>query len=146
MIRAMNTKIAIGVIAALVGVGTVGWYLSPPRAPRAEKADLIVVETPRINARISSPLTVSGRARGTWYFEASFPVRLLDEHGTAIPLTPSYLMATEDWMTTGWVPFSATLTFTPPPSHTRGTLILEKDNPSGLPAHADLLEIPVVFR
>lgn len=142
----MNTKIVIGVVIALVVVGIAGNYLSPRESPRAEKSDLIVVDTPRIGDVISSPLSIAGRARGPWYFEASFPVRLMDENGNNIPLTPPYITADAEWMTTDFVPFSDTLTFTSPPSGTRGTLIFQKDNPSGLPEHDDSLEFPVVFR
>ncbi len=112
----------------------------------ATKRDLIEVATIHPGDIISSPLLVAGRARGTWYFEASFPVRLIDHDGNNIPLTPPYITANGEWMTTEFVPFSDTLTFTPPPSGTRGTLIFQKDNPSGLPEHGDSLEIPVIFR
>lgn len=112
----------------------------------AAKKDLIEPITVHPGDVISSPLTVSGRARGPWYFEASFPVRLLDENGTNVPLDPPYITASAEWMTTEFVPFSAVLTFTPPLSGTRGTLIFQKDNPSGLPEHDDSLEFPVVFR
>lgn len=46
-------------------------------------------------------------------------------------------------MTEEFVPFTATLRFTSPGGH--GTLILRKDNPSGLPEHDDALVIPVRF-
>lgn len=145
----MNAKIVIGVVIALVIVAIAGNYLSPRVAPhdsiRAEKPDLIVVDAPRIGDRISSPLTVSGHARGTWYFEASFPVRLLDENGDNIPLNPPYITASAEWMTTEFVPFSAIVTFNPPPAGRRGTLILRKDNPSGMLEHDRALEIPVSF-
>ena len=53
-------------------------------------------------------------------------------------------------MTEEFVPFSAVLEFVTPtagdPELNRGTLILQKDNPSGLPEHDDALEIPVVFK
>src|SRR5680860_1906637 len=35
-----------------------------------EKTDLIRLSTPRPNQTISSPLTLTGQARGNWYFEA----------------------------------------------------------------------------
>ncbi|MEK7625591.1 MAG: hypothetical protein AAB467_04585, partial [Patescibacteria group bacterium] len=52
-----------------------------------------------------------------------------------------------DWMTTEFVPFEATLTFTADKNvySNRGTLILKKDNPSGLPEFDDALEIPVII-
>ncbi|MFH0806133.1 MAG: Gmad2 immunoglobulin-like domain-containing protein [Candidatus Brennerbacteria bacterium] len=111
----------------------------------AAKRNLIEPTTLHPGDVISSPLTISGRARGNWYFEASFPVRLLDANGVNIPLTPPYITANSNWMTTEFVPFSAVLTFAQQPSGTHGTLIFQKDNPSGLPEHDDSLEFPVVF-
>jgi len=92
---------------------------------------------------VTSPLTVTGEARGTWYFEASFPVRLLDGNGNEIAVEPA--QAQEDWMTEDFVPFEVTLVFTQPSTPT-GTLVLEKDNPSGLPEHADQITMPVSFQ
>lgn len=106
------------------------------------KTDLIHIFEPRPNILISSPLTIRGEARGTWFFEASFPVRLLDENGTEIAVAPA--QAQGEWMTEEFVPFEVTLHFSPPMT-TGGTLILEKDNPSGLPEHADELRVPVWF-
>jgi hypothetical protein len=109
-----------------------------------EKTDLIKIDSPRPNAVVASPLEVTGQARGTWYFEASFPVKLLDENGNEIPLNQSYIMTTEEWMTEEFVPFKATLEFSAPATAT-GTLVLEKDNPSGLPEQDDSLIVPVRF-
>ena len=106
-------------------------------------ADLIVVDSPKTASIVSSPLVVSGKARGTWYFEASFPVELLDAQGTAIAQTPA--KAQGDWMTTEFVPFTVTLSFAKQPVGSHGTLILKKDNPSGDPAHEDSLSIPILF-
>lgn len=110
----------------------------------SEKSDLIRVTSPRPNQVISSPLVVSGEARGYWFFEASFPVRLVDANGKNIPLNPSYIMATGGWMTEEFVPFEATLTFESPGTKT-GTLIFQKDNPSGLLEYDDSLAIPIGF-
>ncbi|MDP3985905.1 MAG: Gmad2 immunoglobulin-like domain-containing protein, partial [Candidatus Veblenbacteria bacterium] len=107
-----------------------------------EKQDLIRVENPRPNQVIASPLTERGEARGTWYFEASFPVRLLDANGTELAVAPA--QAQGDWMTTEFVPFEVVLSFSPPATPT-GVLVLEKDNPSGLPENADSLLVPVRF-
>lgn len=91
---------------------------------------------------MTSPLTVTGEARGNWYFEATFPVKLLDANGGLV--VQHYAEAQSDWMTTDFVPYVATLTFTPPATAT-GTLVLEKANASGLPANDDSVEIPVQF-
>ena len=90
---------------------------------------------------ITSPCVVAGEARGPWYFEASFPVKLVDEAGAVIATAPAQARGT--WMTPEFVPFEATLTFTT--SAGAGTLILEKANASGLPEHADSVRVPVRF-
>ena len=105
-------------------------------------SDLIQVDAPAPNAQVTSPLTVTGRARGTWYFEASFPVKLLDGNGNELVIAPA--QAQSDWMTTDFVPFSVTLTFATPPTPT-GTLVLMKDNPSGEPQFDASVSIPVTF-
>lgn len=102
----------------------------------------IRVTSPAVNTRVTSPLTVRGEARGTWYFEASFPIKLLDANGKVLGQTTG--RAQGDWMTENFVPFTATLTFTAPTTAT-GTLVLERDNPSGLPANAAEIRIPVRF-
>ena len=110
-----------------------------------EKTDLIRVSNPRPNQTISSPLHVTGDARGYWFFEASFPVTLVDANGNVIPLDPGYIMATEEWMTEDFVPFEAMLEFDSLPAGQKGTLIFHKDNPSDLPENEDALRMPVVF-
>lgn len=103
----------------------------------------IIPDLPKPYTRITSPVTVSGKARGTWYFEASFPVKLLDAHGKDIAVTPA--QAQGEWMTEDFVPYVAILDFTKPTTST-GTLVLEKDNPSGLPEYDASIEIPVLFQ
>ena len=107
-----------------------------------EKQDLIRVNSPRPNELIQSPLEIKGEARGTWYFEASFPIKLIDEVGNEIG--HAIAQAQSDWMTEDFVPFEANLEFTKPKSK-KGTLIFKKDNPSGLPENDDELRIPVRF-
>ena len=108
----------------------------------AEKANLIRVFTPQAGAKIESPLLVQGEARGYWFFEASFPVRLFD--GNVKEISVAVAQADGEWMTEEFVPFRATLQFAPPETK-EGTLVLERDNPSGLPEHADAFRIPVLF-
>ena len=114
-----------------------------------EKNDLIQLHTPRPNQIITSPLEITGEARGHWFFEASFPVILTNWDGLII--AEYYASASDEWMTEDFVPFTSTLEFESPYKKgdpdffKRGTLILKKDNPSGLPENDDALEIPIVF-
>jgi len=108
-----------------------------------EKQNLIRLSTPRPNAIISSPLEIRGEARGTWFFEGDFPVSLTNWDGLII--AEGYATAQGEWMTEEFVPFEVILEFDQPELYPRGSLILQKDNPSGLPEHDDALEIPVWF-
>ncbi|MEK7654424.1 MAG: Gmad2 immunoglobulin-like domain-containing protein [Patescibacteria group bacterium] len=132
---------AIAVIAILLGLAI---YIIPKKTSlNDDKNNLIVVDRPKTGEMAVSPLSISGKARGYWYFEASFPVRLLDGNSKLLALKPA--QAEDNWMTEEFVPFSVTLEFEKPETET-GTLILQKDNPSGLPEHDDELRIPVRFR
>lgn len=111
--------------------------------PTSTSTTMIRVVTPIPNALVKSPVIVSGEARGNWYFEASFPVKILDAEGRQLGIVPA--QAQGEWMTTNFVPFSVSLSFTTSTTDT-GTLVLEKDNPSGLPEHAAEVRIPVRFR
>lgn len=106
-----------------------------------EKMDLIKIDAPRPNQKVTSPLRVAGEARGTWYFEATFPIKLVDNNGNVI--AESFAQAQGEWMSEDFVPFEGKLIFET--DEQEGKLILEKDNPSGLPENADQLEIPVKF-
>ena len=95
------------------------------------------------NSPITSPITLTGRARGPWYFEASFPIELRDTNNTLLATTIAQAQA--DWMTTDWVPFTASLTFPAQPAGSTGTLVLKKDNPSGEPQNDASFVVPVQF-
>lgn len=114
-----------------------------------EEDDLIRISEPRPNTVVKSPLTVKGMARGNWFFEASFPVRLFDGNGEMLArgiATAQGDPATGgvNWMTAEFVPFEATLKFAQPATKS-GTLLLDKDNPSGLPENDDALRVPIRF-
>ncbi|MFA6427068.1 MAG: GerMN domain-containing protein [Candidatus Magasanikbacteria bacterium] len=103
----------------------------------------IVVDTPKINDEITSPLSITGKARGSWYFEGSFPIELLNDKGDK--LTTAIATAQGEWMTTEFVPFTATLAFEPGDA-TSGMLIVKNDNPSGDPSKDKQIAIPVQFK
>jgi hypothetical protein len=121
---------------------------SPPaRPPRNGEppplSGAVLLDTPKPNQIAESPLWVVGQARGSWFFEAEFPVRLLDARDSVV--TWGTARANGDWMTPEYVPFALTLNFSPPASDV-GTLVLEKSNPSDLPEHAASVRVPVRFR
>jgi hypothetical protein len=117
-----------------------------PKQTGISTADLIRSEIkiakPLANEIISSPLIIEGQAKGTWYFEASFPIKLIGENGEVI--AHGIAQAQSDWMTTDFVPFKATLNFDSG-SSTIGMLIFQNDNPSGLPENEKQFGIPIRF-
>ena len=105
--------------------------------------EMIEVTAPLPNMTITSPLTVTGRARGPWYFEASFPIELRDANNVLIAKTVA--QAQGDWMTENFVPFTATLTFPAQPVGSQGVLTFKNDNPSGEPERDMMFDVSVVF-
>ena len=135
----MKILIAIGIVAVVI----TGIFLT------RKDVSLIHVTVPKPNTVVTSPLVIRGEARGNWYFEASFPIELVD--GNGVELARGIAQAQGDpatgevnWMTTEFVPFQATLNFTNPQT-TTGIIILKKDNPSGLPEHDAEIRVPVHF-
>ncbi len=105
--------------------------------------DLLRVTHPAEGQLITSPLEITGEARGYWFFEATASVELLD--GNMDQVVEKYITATGEWMTEDWVPFSDTINFEFP-STANGYLIMHKANASGLEEHAMSDTIPVKFR
>ncbi len=151
-----NTRyIIIAVLIVVAGSLIYFWKIRPAVAPEpitplsgkqtspvTKTSELITVSSPVPNQLISSPLKITGQDRGNWFFEASAPVELIDANGNKI--AQGNITTKGDWMTTEFVPFTATLTFTKPTT-TSGKLIFRKDNPSGLPENDDQIEIPITF-
>jgi len=144
----MKTKITIilsVIIIIIIAVLAITLLKKPnPEIPNTTtgKEDLILVSNIKSNQSIKSPLTVTGQARGYWFFEASFPVKVLDANGNVLGISPA--QAIGEWMTESFVPFEVQINFTPSTTKT-GTLVLQKDNPSGLPENDDELRIPITF-
>jgi len=123
-----------------------GSYVSriPPNCDfnKCPKEDLIVVENPKAEEEINSPLFISGKARGYWFFEGSFPIELVDENNNLISSTIA--QAKEEWMTEEFVPFEAYLNFSNHKTR-KGFLIFKKDNPTGMKEYNDELRMPILF-
>jgi len=105
----------------------------------------IKVTYPKSGQTVSSPLSLAGEARGTWFFEATAPVVLKDASGKTI--AQGHINATGDWMTTNFVPFTGSLTWTASSTgtSTKATLVFMNDNPSGDPKLQKSVSIPVVL-
>lgn len=116
--------------------------ITPPITYTNATADLIVVELPFPGAVTGKDFKVIGKARGYWFFEASFPIEVLDKDGKSIAI--GIAQAQSEWMTEDFVPFSADIkvpdTYIGP-----ATLLLKKDNASGLPEHDASISFPITI-
>lgn len=119
------------------------WRTEQPVVPTPPPTQAeIVVDAPVAGATIISPLIVQGEAKGPWYFEASFPVRVEDAAGTMLGQAPA--TAQGEWMQVGPVPFVGSIPFVTSTSRA-GFVVFAKDNPSGLPEHAAEFRVPIIF-
>lgn len=109
-----------------------------------EKNTQIVIDFPKDNQKITSPIKISGEAVGSWFFEGSFPIELvdLDKNIIAIGIATS----TDDWMTEDFINFSSEIYFDKPTSTKNAILIFKKDNPSGNPEFDKSVFIPVILK
>lgn len=144
----MRHTIVILVLAVVLGL--VAWlaYRSQPTPQQIPvegveaTSDLVKISSPQSGDKVTSPLTVSGEARGNWYFEASAPVRVYSSSGELIG--QGHVEAQGDWMTTDFVPFKGTIDFTKPTTSS-GAVEFINDNPSGDPTKSKYVLVPVNF-
>lgn len=129
---------ALGLLLVLIVVGVVLVMVpSPADAPTTEElsplAARVTLDTPPAGSTVGSTFTISGKAPGNWYFEASFPVEVLSAGGEVVGR--GIATAQSDWMTVEDVAYSASVSV----DNYKGdaTLKLMRDNPSGLPENDD---------
>lgn len=103
----------------------------------------VTITSPLPNTSVGGRFEVKGSAPGNWFFEASFPIQVRDKSGTVVART--HASAQGEWMTTDIVQFTSTINIE---GNFKGpaTLILMRDNPSGLPENDDSVEIPITVQ
>ena len=160
----MGTRTWLGVVVVLtLIVIALAWVLfanpapvaAPTVTPSAEGEPLaevgdpsqplhtrVLVTSPKSGASVGKTFTVTGKAPGNWFFEASFPIQVRDNENSKIG--QPFAQAQSDWMTPELVPFTAPITVSTYSGP--ATLVLLRDNPSGLPENDDALEIPIVIQ
>ena len=109
------------------------------------KVPKIIISSPVINQKVSNPIPVTGQAQGSWFFEATAPMVVVNWDGLIIG--ESYIEADGEWMTEDMVSFHGVINYSlPVDSYSNsGTLIIHRTNPSGLPEHDAAIEIPIVL-
>ncbi len=151
----MNTKnISIGVVAflvlvaffsvlkvKLVGSPALALRLGQPTYVNASK-DFIVVDSVDVGDKIKSPLTITGKARGSWFYENAFPILIHDENG--VPVGRGIALAEGTPAPGEFVPFKGIVTFEI--FGQKGTVVLvSNDDPRGGSEGIRTVSIPVSF-
>lgn len=139
----MKKTLIILLLIIIALVGYFFWSRTRVQAPDIvysnASADLIKVEQPYPGAVTGKSFKVIGQARGNWFFEASFPIEVLDLKGARLAI--AIAQAKSDWMTTDFVPFEADIE-TPENYTGPAVLVLRKDNPSGLAENEASISFP----
>ncbi len=145
----MKSKIIILALVILVVVA--GWFYYQKITVRQSlsdityknaSSDLIQVGLPYPGAVTGKEFKIIGKARGSWYFEASFPAEVLDKNNNSLFKGPA--QAEGNWMTANFVPFSIDVKV--PASYIGpAKIILKKDNPSGLPQNESSISFPITI-
>ncbi len=144
-----KTIIIILAVAVLAGLAVLGWQKFKPVAPSVPVVTPpagLIVNMPKANDSVSSPLVVSGyidgKDRWTGFEGQVGTVQLLDGNGKV--LTFGILTATdENWMQFP-TNFSTTLNFSSPTTSV-GTLLFKNENASGLPEYEREFRLPIKF-
>lgn len=102
----------------------------------------IKIEKPLADQVVKNLSEVRGKAKGTWYFEGSFPVKVFDANG--VEIGGGLATALGDWMTEEYVDFTGTVEFAEPETET-GVMEFRRDNPSGLPEYDKKVKVPIKF-
>ena len=153
----MRTIYRILILISVIALVLVVWLLFPKsiQAPGPQlvsnntaptyvnaSADVLMVDLPFPGAVVGKTFSVIGTARGGWYFEASFPVEVLDKDGKRLAAVPA--QAQSSWMTNKFVPFKADVVI-PKTYIGPATLVLHKDNPSGLVQNDASVSFPITI-
>jgi hypothetical protein len=150
------------IVLAWVGYAARGIYRPLPPVPAATPADApratstavanighsLEVSEPSPNSRVTSPLRISGRAQGMWFFDGKLAVQLLDAAGNLIAESAAEARPPAGGNRTApeFTAFALTLEFQTPTTTPAGLLILRNHNPSGDPEQDIIFAIPVKFR
>ncbi len=92
---------------------------------------------------VNTPISFSGEARGTWFFEGSFPVEVRNITGKTI--ARSHAEAKGEWMTEEFVRFEGDILLLQQTPAGPLFLVLKKDNPSGDPTRDEEVVIPINY-
>ena len=146
----MQLKLVVGIVVLFVVV-VLGAVLIAAPSPESVSdgndtepfvSENVIVTSPLPNETVPRTFRVAGKARGNWFFEASFPLQVRDPDNNNVG--GGIAMTSDNWMTTEFVPFEGKVMVENYSGPAR--LVLLKDNPSGLPENEDSVEFPIVVQ
>lgn len=140
MKKEFSLVIILGIIIIAVVLGLLLWT---SKDQQTEIEPEVIVFSFQKGDTIESPLVIEGKAIGTWFFEASFPIKVVDENDNILGY--SYVTALGEWMTEEYVDFRGEIEFTSE-EEKNGFFVFMKDNPSGLPEYDKEIRIPIVIK
>jgi hypothetical protein len=114
-----------------------------PIAPDAPLSSVVVVTSPLPHATVDVSFVVEGRAPVGWFSESVFPIQVRDENNNVIARATAH--GPTAWKKSTALSWSATVTVLGPYTGP-ATLILLRNNPSGLPENDDAVTIPIVIQ
>lgn len=121
-----------------------GTKVSPGITYKNATADLIQIELPFPGAVTGKDFSIIGKARGYWFFEASFPIEVLDKNGKVLATVIGQPRDGDSWMTENFVNFKADVKV--PQSYIGpATIVIHKDDPSGMPENAASISFPITI-
>ncbi len=106
--------------------------------------DIPYISAPNRNSTITSPVTVKGTVPAGWMFEGVFPIKITDKESGVLSQGQAHEVTPGSWQSGESVEFEATITF-PSRAAGKGSIVLENDNPSGLPENSKSFNIPIIF-
>ncbi|HEY9586109.1 MAG TPA: Gmad2 immunoglobulin-like domain-containing protein [Candidatus Paceibacterota bacterium] len=98
---------------------------------------------PTPGTTVSTPIAFSGEARGSWFFEGSFPVEVRNITGKTI--AKSNAVTRDEWITEEFVSFEGDILLLPQTPSGPLFLVLKKDNSSGDPTKDEEVIVPVNY-
>ncbi len=113
---------------------------TPPPPEQANSA--MKITAPRANETVTAPFIVSGNAPGGWFFEASFPIRIVDQNNKLLATTVAHPLSS--WMSSDPIAFEAAFDFIVATT-TEATMVFNNDNPSGLPENDREFSMPITL-
>src|SRR5688572_33316096 len=85
----------------ILGYFQTGGWTGEGGGQEIDEQTKLILETPDPDSIVSSPLRVAGKARGTWFFEGSFPLELQTKSGQS--LATGIAQSSGEWMTEDFV-------------------------------------------